>query len=528
MAPPPTPAIGVSSPTASLTIVQGEGDSATITVSRQNGFAGAVQLSVGSTPAGVTAALSPTTLPPGVTTAALSVNTSSLASAGTFSVTVTAQATGVAARTATFPVTVSPVPRVALSFCPGFIPAWIASQNGDGPWVRAVVDADNVARVPMTTRGAVAYVFDLGPTVYVFIQYGTPAELVMMNPPCPPSSFSSKQVSGTIAGMADGQDAIVSLGTSRGYIFAPGPFEMFGVPAGTLNLVGVLSARTDTAETPLKLIVRRGLNLQDRATLPTLDFAAAEAVQPAAANLTIVGRGPETPLVYSAYTATDGSYVPMFDGYVLGPAPRWYGMPSALLATDDLHRVNVEFSDGFRTRIAVALTRSVRDVNLTVAPYLAPPTVSIVANAPYVRPRIQRAFQSEYGSAMHVAFYQQPSVSESRAVTVDVTSGYRNSSAAWDIVVPDFTSLGFNPAWGFRQGAPFNTNTDALGGVSLLDLMKPADGQVYRVAYEQPIPPSGVLANRAAPALRSRSTVMSRVLDARASAKFRLGVPGIR
>jgi len=48
MAPPPTPAIGVSSPTASLTIVQGEGDSATITVSRQNGFAGAVQLSVGS------------------------------------------------------------------------------------------------------------------------------------------------------------------------------------------------------------------------------------------------------------------------------------------------------------------------------------------------------------------------------------------------------------------------------------------------------------------------------------------------
>ena len=99
-----------ASPT-SLSITQGSGGTATVTVTPLNGFSGSVSLSVSGLPSGVSASFSPN---PATTTSTMTLAASNAATVGTVTATITGTS-GTLTRTTTITLTVTPPPLPTVS-----------------------------------------------------------------------------------------------------------------------------------------------------------------------------------------------------------------------------------------------------------------------------------------------------------------------------------------------------------------------------------------------------------------------------
>jgi hypothetical protein len=100
-------------------------------------------------------------------------------------------------------------------------------------------------------------------------------------------------------------------------------------------------------------------------------------------------------------------------------------------------------------RSTYSFFREATDRTVALGPDLSTPTVSIVAAAPYTRPRIQLARQAEYGQM--ISFQLQSGLSG--AIFLSATAGYFGGNpATWDITVPDLTPAGFQPGWAPQPG----------------------------------------------------------------------------
>jgi cellulose 1,4-beta-cellobiosidase len=101
-----TPDFSVSASPAVLSVAAGSSTSGNVTLTRSNGFAGAVSFSATGLPAGVTASFSPATTSTTGTGSVLTLSAAGTAAAGTATVTIAASS-GAASRTATVVLTVS-------------------------------------------------------------------------------------------------------------------------------------------------------------------------------------------------------------------------------------------------------------------------------------------------------------------------------------------------------------------------------------------------------------------------------------
>jgi hypothetical protein len=95
----PTPDFSLSATPASATVTQGTAGSYTVNVTRSGGFTGSVQLTMSSSPAGLTGTFSPN--PNTGASSSLSVPTSTSTTAGTYTITITGTGTGVPTHTTT-------------------------------------------------------------------------------------------------------------------------------------------------------------------------------------------------------------------------------------------------------------------------------------------------------------------------------------------------------------------------------------------------------------------------------------------
>lgn len=108
-APPASPFIDVALGAGTLSLVQGQSDIVSVTVSSGGGFSGSIALAVSGAPGGVTATLSPTTVG-GAGTGTLTIAAASNAAPGTYTVTVTGSGTGVADASSALTLTIAPAP----------------------------------------------------------------------------------------------------------------------------------------------------------------------------------------------------------------------------------------------------------------------------------------------------------------------------------------------------------------------------------------------------------------------------------
>ena len=116
----PTPASTLSASPTSLSIVQGNSGSSTISTTVSGGFNNAISLSASGLPAGVTASFNPTSIAvPGSGSSTLTFSVASTATPGTSSITVTGTGGGITqSATISLTITAAPTPAFTLSASP--------------------------------------------------------------------------------------------------------------------------------------------------------------------------------------------------------------------------------------------------------------------------------------------------------------------------------------------------------------------------------------------------------------------------
>jgi hypothetical protein len=479
----PTPAFGFTLSPTSVTVAQGASATSTATITRTGGFTGPVAFTATGAPAGVTVTIAPTSAT--ANTATITVAAAAGAAAGPGTVTITGTGTGVANQTATLAVnvTAAATSSATFAFCADQAPIWLAVQDGTGPWTRINATATNSFNFNLASdRGAVAYVTRTGAagptTLTVF--YATAAELRgtgtgTTNIAC---TQGGKTVNGTVTGLGGTETATIAFAAASASVTAAtagGAFQLRNVPNGSYDLIASRVANTINGGTLTsvadRLIVRRGLNPADNSTLPALDFNAAEAFAPASANLTVANLGAEQAFTSVGLTTANGTSASFFTSTPSATATRtYYGVPTAQLATGDLHNLSAFATSGgggaASIRLATLYSRNVVDRTVTLGAALSAPTTSTVATTPYLRLRAQLAAQSDYNRFGGVSFSQSPGGNLARSVSVYATSTVAGASG-FDLAIPDLTAAaGWDNAWGLQAGTATEYSVFATGGTA--------------------------------------------------------------
>jgi hypothetical protein len=522
-----------------LPVQQGGTGTSTVTITRTNGFAGAVTLTATGLPNGVTAAFNPPA--PTTNTSTLTLTASPTATVGgPTTVTVRGNSGTLTEQTATLALTVTAATggsgNTTWEFCSAAeTPLWLAVQDGNGAWsrvtptgtkfqfniaaatggvafVNATSDASIAAasrtlarrmsvameaallmqnkaveaRASRTARYA-ARARSLVDGFDLTIVYGTQAELNAQG-----TSYcltgSGKTVNGTVANVAATQTAEISLGDAFTSVSGgTTTFQLTDVPDGALDLVasrGTFDLNTFTS-TVDKLIIRRGVNPANNSTLPVLDFNAAEAFAPAQANLTVGNLGGDTPIVTTTYfTASGTSGAGLFNGFGTGPGPfKYYGVPTDKQIAGDLHFAFVlagpASENADNARLAGLFFKDPTDRTVTLGAVLPTPAVTVAATTPYVRLRAQGSATAAYNKYVQVSYTQ---ATAARVVSIGASAAYLANATTYDFTIPDFTgAAGWDNNWGLKAGAETQWTVSGIGFTGIgVDSPNPVEGSTVQ------------------------------------------------
>ena len=524
---------------AALTIQQGTGGTSTVNITRTGGFAGAVTLTATGMPNGVTAVFDPTA--PTTNSSTLTLTASATAATGAATVTIHGNATGQSEKTTTIALTVNPAAggsgNVSFEFCTADqTPIWFAMQDGaNGTWTRVNPSASGtkfqfnitqakagVAYVTTTTSAGVASASrSLAIRLVGYLQ----REMLLRNRPTRVSAYaarslatgfgltilygsqtelsgrganlclpgSGKTVNGTVAGVnaAQAQSASISLGPSTTSATPGGTFQLTEVPDGALDLVAARSTTNTTtfATSVDKMIIRRGVNAANNATLPVLDFGSAEAFDPVQANLTIGNLGTDIATVFTNYfTAAGSGAAGATVGASILPSAgpfTYYGVPAAKQIAGDLHLALAIAFPNLTTldqeRIAALYFKDPTDRTVTLGAVLPAQTVSAAATAPYVRFRATGTIPADYGKLLDLEFTQS---SAARSVSIFASESYLTGSSTYDITVPDFSGVaGWDNNWGPKTGSETDWSVSTFGFTGIgLGSLNPVEGATFKGA----------------------------------------------
>jgi hypothetical protein len=477
-----TPSFSVGVAPTSLNLAQGAAGTSTVTITRANGFAGAVNLAVSGAPAGLTVTPNPASIAAGSTTSTLNVSAGASTAAGTYPITVTASGTGVSNQTATLSVQVTAASsnNATWQFCASNAPVWFAVQDGTGAWTRVTATNNAFSFNITSAKGGVAYVQPgTGGAFTLTVLYGLKQELSDASAGlC--ANTTEKTVNGSVSGLAASEAASISLGGALASLSANGNFTLTNVPDGNRDLIAAktLTSISGTGITfsVNKLIIRRNQNPANNSTMPVLNFGAAEAVDPVSKTLTVNGVGSDFLTTSVSYVTANSAQTTLYTDVnpASGATRTYFGVPTAQQAAGDLHLVtavatNLSGTTPNYLRIFGTYFKDAADKTVTLGPVPATATVTSLATTPYVRLRTQWTAQTEYGKYFS-AIFTQANAAAPRTTIVSATSGYLGGTSV-DLSIPDFTGVaGWDSNWGLKAGqltqwVATGTSWSAPGGV---------------------------------------------------------------
>jgi hypothetical protein len=476
-----------------LTLLPGTSGNVTVNVSRATPFSGAVSVAASGLPANVTMSPSPANITGANTQLTFTVGSS--VAVGNYPITLRGTGTGVPDQQATVTLQVVAATggtSVTVTFCQADAPIWVGSQSETGPWIRASATASNANAYTfnINNRGGFAAVFDAGSGAFAIeVTYGTATELANSGTQCS-STFGNKTVSGTVASLAAAESAYVSLGASEAGRRGPGAFQLTDVGEGPLELIALRYALTPTSATPTKGVYRRNVNQAGGSAIPALDFAAAEAFDPASATLSIGNLGSDDPFVLAYMsTANGGTNAYYFGGLFGGGATQpWYGIPESRLGTGDLHNVLTYGinANGDQFRVVYLWTRQVTNRTITLGPAVSAPAFSVVGTTPNLRHRVQFTRQAEYSQGAIIEYDQsnQTSAASVRTLSIQASAAYFGGNpTTWDLTTPDLSAAaGFLATWGLQSGVPSQYIAGGIGGSGDINA-SPTDGTLLSIGY---------------------------------------------
>jgi hypothetical protein len=474
----PAPAVTVTTTPSLFFLTTGDRASIDVTITRSAGFAGPVTLAVAGLPAGATADIGTNPVTGDRATVDLVVGANVVT--GTYHLTLTVAGEGIQTKSAAIDLHVlAPNPSdVRVTFCNVLAPAWIAFQDGNGEWTRAVpnvVGENTIFRhLFVTDRGGIATLTPMldGALTVLSVLFGTPGDLASAGDtnPIDCSASVAKSLVGSVGGLGPNESALVSAGPFLRTSVPVGQstFHLTGLPAGPRDLLATRTTESNGSAAVTSLLVRRGIDLPDGATVGTLDFSSLDAFAPAIANVRIGGLGPEGAISGTRLRTSNSEMVLSFlTAQTTAIARPYFALPESRLLPGDLQVLHVS-TDGpsAENRDADVYFRSAADRTVFLGEPLFVPKISAVATSPSLRVRALFADQAEYDRATTIVFEQAPT---SALVAVTMTTGYAALVGGFDLIVPDLSAVpGFDPAWALRPGVQLIWSATRVGGTLAL------------------------------------------------------------
>jgi hypothetical protein len=506
-----SPAFSISVNPGSLSLEPGSQGEATVVIVRSGGFSGPVSFTASELPDGLAASFAPSPAPGSFSI--VTVDVGSTVSAGTYAVTLDATGSGVEPRTAelSLEVTAAPPPpppggNVTFQFCgtAGGLPAWVAYQDGSGPWTRVQPDGAEASFQIDSDVGGIAWVTsDATHGHSLEVIFAAREEFILWGVDrCNGRPGAGKSVSATLAGVGTGmgggpiQFPVASLGGLTALGASPSPFlggslTFTGVPDGPVDLLAgraTFNIATQTI-TPDRMIIRRGLNPQAGGNLAApIDFNGGDSFAPATSGLTVTGvTGGEMVVQSTLFRTTDGMGPVAF---ATGHSTNWYGVPSGQMQLGDLHVLGVTATGADETnplapsRTTLRMIATPAPVSVALGPELSDPAVMLFQSGGHRRGRATYQIQPEYDRFWVADFSQGTTVA--REGQVQVTRAYHGSgTGSVNLEIPNLRSVsGWNTDWEFVSGEPVTWTVSAAGWTQPGGIMLPPlqDGAEYRTA----------------------------------------------
>lgn len=387
-----------------------------------------------------------------------------------------------------------PTRTIDVAFCTGLEPRWVAFQDGDGAWVQAqpVVSGQRTIFSHSFTFEhaaiATAREFEVGITS-LDVQYGAPEELTIAadtnSRHCGPAV--TKTILGTVAGLDTNEVAAVSAGElSRAFVVpdARHSFVLGGLTDGPQDILATRNTRVNNVEVLTKLILRRVPQLADSEAIPVLDFNSTEAFAPVAANVTVLGQGPEGVITHTTLlTANSRSVISFHATNATAPTHGYDALPESRLVAGDLQVLTTAAAPSVNASDAVRTTslyfRAPVNQTLSLGAALIPPTLSTIATTPTLRLRATFVVQPDYDRNTLITYQQ----GDNTLVTIAMTATYAGlTGRGYDLSVPDLSGVpGFQSAWALRSGTDLLWNVSRTGGTLGLNAA-PTNGATERNA----------------------------------------------
>ena len=381
---------------------------------------------------------------------------------------------------------------VDVPFCSGVEPYWVAFQDGDGEWTRAlpVVEGQKIRfRHTFTSdHGAIAAVrvFPGNRLTTLTVQYASPDELIIAADTAAIDCglAATRTLLGTITGIDTNGFADVTAGYAAAALVAPSQpsFSLRGLGPGPQDILAKRVSRVNDASQVTKVILRRTPDLADGTLLPTFDFNSAEAFDPVLASATLAGVDLEGAIVTTSLrTAYSQSLLGAFAQPATGNRRTIVELPAERLRDGDLQSATASaVATADDRRSATIYFRAPNDQTLTFGAPATVPSFRTIATTPSLRVGAAFDAQADYDRLTSIMYQQNQTI-----VSVGMTSAYASvAPAGYDLIVPDLSQVaGFDSHWALRPNdAVFWTSARIGGSLGLGVNAQPVPGATSRSA----------------------------------------------
>jgi len=429
----PIVALGLSRSPSALTIAPGGSGPATVTVTRTN-YTGAVTLSLGGAPLGVTGSFSPAA--PTGTSSTLTVNVGSLVAPGVYPLTIDGTSTAGPRHTKlTLTVGTGGSGNVTMDFsgCPvGQRADWLAAKNGGGAWTRITGTGDVYNFTIGSSGGGVAYVVIGAGTLTV--QFMTQAEFTAGTfVSCPPPQ-SGKTIHGSVTGTSGTDITSISLGGQPASAsFGTTTFTLHNVPDGNQDLVAYSHDLLGGGE---RAIIRRSQNFADNSTIPLLDFGSVEAFTPATATITLNGLlGGEEVTQGMSYQVNANCAAAILYTDAAAASFTASGIPPVNQDPTDFHGLQVSATTSTAFRSLTQYNHTLMARTLTLGAVLPTPMITDFGG-PYKRLQAVYTLPTDYDGSTSFGYKD----AASKSVDITATFGFLGGPSV-TLALPDFTAV---------------------------------------------------------------------------------------
>jgi hypothetical protein len=361
-------------------------------------------------------------------------------------------------------------------------PAFVAMQDGDGPWTPLAADAGSVPLEPADAEGryAVLIACDDGASVEVQLLAATLDELPRPLLTCglPDPSLPQASLSGEVLGLSGEEIAIVRIGPSYLPVFAGQSSYEASLPPG--EAYDAFVARSPAWDSPVdRLLIHRGIEVPEGGS--TLDFdLAVDGLLPVPRTVEVGGELSADGYVLVDYLSAGGTFGPV--GYGAGSGAAFGEPPEESRDPED--RIFVEVGTpatsgpGDSSYSIWAFLPPGEDHTLVVPPPLDGATASAVDSAGGLRWDL--SWEPWEGATLYRtrASRSDWDAGTSKAWTMVVSAGRAGDDPGWSS--PDLSDLGgWNAGWSFSAGdepskivaAAGRVLSEARGGMDVYNRM---------------------------------------------------------